>query len=214
MSASPRACQTGQHAHTPHGEAQRRALVYAAYRLIAERGFEHLRTRDVAGRAGVNIATLHYYFKTKEDLIRGVVDYLVQHFATAHSATPQGAPQTPLDELREEFADADYQARATPEPYIVLFELFLRSLRDAAVRDILRGMNAHWQRHITRYLTDGARQGQFRADLDIAAAAPALIALIKGSVLQVMLAPETFPVEGIHREIERWLTGHTRAAES
>ncbi len=34
------------------------ALVQAAYELLAERGFEGLRTRDVAGRVGVNIATL------------------------------------------------------------------------------------------------------------------------------------------------------------
>ena len=49
------------------------ALVQAAYDLLAERGFEGLRTRDIAAKVGVNIATLHYYFPTKEKLIRGVV---------------------------------------------------------------------------------------------------------------------------------------------
>ena len=62
--------------HTAHGEAQRRALVRAAYDLIAEDGLEGLRTRKVADRAKVNVATLHYYFKSKEDLIRGVVGLL------------------------------------------------------------------------------------------------------------------------------------------
>src|SRR6185437_3442673 len=46
---------------TPHGVAQRRELVLAAFNLIAEKGFEGLRTRDVAQRADLNIATLHYY---------------------------------------------------------------------------------------------------------------------------------------------------------
>src|SRR5205823_12230072 len=54
-------------------EDRRRALVLAAFGQIAERGFEGLRTREVAAEAGVNIATLHYYFPTKEALIRGVV---------------------------------------------------------------------------------------------------------------------------------------------
>ena len=45
----------------------------AAYKRLAEAGFEGLRTRDVAADAGVNIATLHYYFPSKEALIRGVV---------------------------------------------------------------------------------------------------------------------------------------------
>ena len=52
---------------------RRRALVAAAYTRIANEGFEGLRTRDVAADVGVNIATLHYYFPTKEALIRGVI---------------------------------------------------------------------------------------------------------------------------------------------
>src|SRR2546430_7157743 len=55
-------------ARTTHADERRRSLVLAAYDLIAEKGFEDLRTRDVAARAGVNIATLHYYFASKEDL--------------------------------------------------------------------------------------------------------------------------------------------------
>jgi AcrR family transcriptional regulator len=50
------------------GDERRRSLVLAAYHLIAEGGLERLRTRDIAARAGMNIATLHYYFPGKEDV--------------------------------------------------------------------------------------------------------------------------------------------------
>jgi hypothetical protein len=40
-------------------EKRRQELVQAAFNLIAEHGFEGLRTRDVAAEVGVNIATLH-----------------------------------------------------------------------------------------------------------------------------------------------------------
>jgi len=40
-------------------ERRRQELVHAAFNLIAEHGFEGLRTRDVAAEVGVNIATLH-----------------------------------------------------------------------------------------------------------------------------------------------------------
>ena len=39
-------------------EKRRQELVLAAYREIAQRGFEGLRTREVAAEVGVNIATL------------------------------------------------------------------------------------------------------------------------------------------------------------
>src|SRR5689334_25424993 len=113
--------------HTSRGEAQRRALVDAAYHLIAEGGFERLRTRDIAARAGVNIATLHYYFATKEDLIRGVVDALVKRFRTQQVPALAEQPRSPLIELRQELQDAQYQIRKSPEIFSVLFELDLRS---------------------------------------------------------------------------------------
>ena len=64
----------------PRAEPRKDALVAAAYTVLATRGFEGLRTREVAAMVGVNIATLHYYFPHKEDLIRGVVAYAMGRF--------------------------------------------------------------------------------------------------------------------------------------
>src|SRR5947208_9570069 len=46
------------------------------------------RTRDVAAKVGVNIATLHYYFPTKEKLIRGVVGYARSEEHTSELQSP------------------------------------------------------------------------------------------------------------------------------
>src|SRR5579864_9204628 len=74
---------------------RRQALVAAAFARIASDGFEGLRTRDVAADVGVNIATLHYYFPTKEALIRGVIGHAMQRFV---DTLPGDG--TPLDQLR------------------------------------------------------------------------------------------------------------------
>ena len=44
-------------------------------RALRQEGFEGLRTRDVAADVGVNIGTLHYYFPSKEALIRAAVHH-------------------------------------------------------------------------------------------------------------------------------------------
>src|SRR5438270_13057100 len=75
-------------------EKRRRELVHAAYRQIAEGGFEGLRTRDVAAEVGVNIATLHYYFPTKEALIGGVLEHAMARFRS--TLVPHGSPSTQL----------------------------------------------------------------------------------------------------------------------
>lgn len=198
--------------HTRHGEAQREALVQAAFDLIAERGFEGLRTRDVAARTAVNIATLHYYFATKEDLIRSVVDALVEKFKTQREPHLAAQPRHPLIELRQELQDMQYQVRESPEIFAVLFELFMRSMRDPAIKAIMHDMDANWRKHITRYLSEGVAQGVFRQDLDIAAVASGLVALLKGFAIELMTSPDAFPTERFNTEVERWLTGCAPAA--
>jgi AcrR family transcriptional regulator len=209
MNASPQATKGGRLVRTAHGEAQRQALVDAAYHLIASGGFEHLRTRDVAARAGVNIATLHYYFATKEDLIRGVVDRVHQELATV-PPTYVAEAGMPLEELRREFADIEQQMRETPETFLVLFELSLRALRDPAIHQMLDEMDAGWQSRVEAYLADGVRQGMFRADLDVSVAAAALVAIVKGCIVQVAIVGRAFPLDRVAAEVERWLTGGLR----
>ncbi len=198
---------TGPSGHTAHGEAQRQALICAAYQIIAEEGFEGLRTRDVANRVGVNIATLHYYFPSKEDLIRAVVERLHNEFEHTHTPDLRSTPLDPLANLHQEFADVLYQAETLRTSFIVAQELYLRSQRDPAIRAMLRAMDEHWHGHITTYLMQGVRDGVFRDDLDIDATAWGIMATIKGSVIQLMLDP-TFSAEQFYAQIERWLTEH------
>ena len=66
-----------------------------AYQHIAEKGFEGLRVRDVATEAGINHATLLYYFPTKEALIQGVVDFLLREFQTSRVPRPADDALTP-----------------------------------------------------------------------------------------------------------------------
>ena len=53
-------------------------LVEIAYRLIAQNGLEGFRIRQVAAEAGIDNGTLHYHFPSKDALILGVVDYLIE----------------------------------------------------------------------------------------------------------------------------------------
>src|SRR5690348_228687 len=57
---------------------RRQSLILAAYHAIAEKGFEGLRVRDVAAQVGINGATLHHYFATKEALIQAVMEYVLE----------------------------------------------------------------------------------------------------------------------------------------
>src|SRR5258708_299391 len=71
-------------------QRRRHELVRATFAMIAKNGLEGLRTRDIADLVGVNIATLHYYFPTKESLIKAVLDQAMTRFRS--TLTPHGSP--------------------------------------------------------------------------------------------------------------------------
>jgi len=202
----------GRALHTAHGEAQRQALVRAAYQIIAESGFEGLRTRDVAERVGVNIATLHYYFATKEDLIRGVVELLTQEFATFRApGQPPLEDLSPREGLRSELEDVREQIKARPDTYIVLLELYMRSFRDPHIRQMLGELDAGWREHLESLIVAGVRAGEFPPDLDIHATSAVLMAFSKGMAMQLLSDPDSVPIESVYDEIAR-LAAHEDSA--
>src|SRR5438309_11966217 len=108
-------------------------LVAAAYGLVATRGFEGLRTRDVAGAVGLNVATLHYYYPTKEALIRGVVGHAMGRFRSTLS--PAGSPG---EQLRAHLRGLRRLARDEPELFAVVGALAVRARRHRALPAIAR----------------------------------------------------------------------------
>jgi AcrR family transcriptional regulator len=197
------------------GSDRRRELVQIAYRQLAEKGFEGLRVRDVAAEAGINNATLHYYFPTKEALIQGVVEYLIQEFMTSRAPRPgpdAGAALAgdPMAALRREFEDARLRFRDSPELGVVLMELLVRSRRDPAIARILQQLDAGWRGYLVSLLERGIQEGAFRPDLDPAAAATALMAQIKGLGLHAMVETDDAALDRLVAQLaaqaEQWLT--------
>ncbi|MHB8596445.1 MAG: TetR/AcrR family transcriptional regulator [Ktedonobacteraceae bacterium] len=189
------------------GEERRLSLVEAAYHLIAEGGFEQLRTRSIAARARVNIATLHYYFVRKEDLIQGVVEYLLRQFMTAYLPDSSFEMGTPLEQIRGELAEMHLLLQEKPEMFIVMSELALRSLHDPVIHEHLKWLDEGWHDYLEGILRKGREQSLFRADLDPSSAATWLILLLKGTALHSMTNPGAVDFDHIRAEVERWLTG-------
>lgn len=190
-------------ARTTHGDERRRSLVLAAYDLISEKGFEELRTRDVAMRAGVNIATLHYYFASKEDLIDGVVDYLLDLFSSEASRDLQLDYSTPLGHLHAMFWNTIYRMRTMPKLFIVLGELVMRSQRHPELERAMQRMDEEWMQYLGWILAEGVAQGQFRADLDPDITAKKIIVVVKGVTFSYVWSRQEVDFEGMFQIVER-----------
>lgn len=56
------------------GETAREKILEAAYRVVQQHGAAHLTLENVAWEAGVSKGGLLYHFRSKDDLIRGMVE--------------------------------------------------------------------------------------------------------------------------------------------
>jgi AcrR family transcriptional regulator len=174
------------------------ALVRAAYVLLAERGFEGLRTRDVAGKVGVNIATLHYYYPTKEKLIRGVVGYAMGRFRS--TLQPSGSPG---EQLRGHFAGLRRLARSEPEVFAVMGELAMRARRDRAIAAIVRDVDATWQKTLAALLRHAAKEGAIANPAKAEDLAALIVATLKGLFIVPAEGPDAKEVDRQLRALER-----------
>ncbi|HKV89069.1 MAG TPA: TetR/AcrR family transcriptional regulator [Candidatus Dormibacteraeota bacterium] len=191
VAARPGGARVGQ-------EKRREELIQAAFRLIARHGFEGLRTRDVAAEVGVNIATLHYYFPTKEALIRGVVDHAMGRFRS--TLAPHGSP---AEQLRNHLRAVRKLVLEEPELGIVMGELGLRSSRDEAMSSLLEEMNDGWLITMRGLLRRAAREGALKPEMDGEGVASLLVLSLSGLTLPTMAkSPLT---DQAMRQLERWL---------
>jgi AcrR family transcriptional regulator len=189
-------------------ERRRQELVAAAFDQIASGGFEGLRTREVAAQVGVNIATLHYYFPTKESLIRGVLERAMERFRS--TLAPHGSP---ADQLRNHLRDVRRLLAEEPELGSVMAELSLRAGRDRKIGAILAEMYAAWHVTMRGLLRRGVREGNLRPELDSDGVAALIVATLTAATLPTMAgSPRT---DQALRQLERWLglTGGAQATD-
>jgi len=190
---------------------RRRQIVAIAMDLIASKGFEGLRYQEVAKSAGINTATLFYYFSSKEELIHGVMQQLKEEFSKT-PGRPVDKQATALEELHLEFESIGALMQKQSRLFLVHAEISLRALRDPIIEKEIRNLDSLWKQHLIHVIDLGIAEGSFRSDISSEAIAVALISQFKGigwHALTGGLRRKEIQeaVTQIARQTESWLTG-------
>jgi DNA-binding transcriptional regulator YbjK len=126
---------------TPKGERRRYALVSAAADLLCEGGFDAVRHRAVARRAGLPLASTTYYFSSLDDLIAKAVEHagereaehLRESVATL-SRRRRGAESTA--EVLVDLLVGEANGLRVTEQLISRYERYIACARQPGLRDI------------------------------------------------------------------------------
>jgi AcrR family transcriptional regulator len=129
--------------HTPSrsdGADARQRLLLAALKLFAEQGFGKTSTREIAEAAGVNLASISYYFGDKAGLYRATFSALCD-VATANHVTTFAATAQQSGEaiITQNECFAQLLALPTEQALTLFFSQFLNSLlQEETARQVKR----------------------------------------------------------------------------
>jgi AcrR family transcriptional regulator len=179
-----------KHGQSPKSAERRSEIVQAAYQTLAEKGFEGLRMRDIAERAGIDHSTLHYYFTGKEALIDAIVDYILLDLAVGRSPAAESEEVSPRLRLSAHFDALIKQLQETPEMFVVLAELSTRAMREPLLRAIFNKNDRKWKGFLTEVLVSGRQRNEFKGNFLPEVAAEAIIPLIRGLTMTCAGRPE------------------------
>ncbi|MFF2205047.1 TetR/AcrR family transcriptional regulator [Streptomyces sp. NPDC058145] len=143
----------------------RERILTAACEVIAEIGFEKIRMRMVAERAGVSTALLHYHFDTREKLF---TEAMTHSFASTALDAERDVETVPaavvLARIVRSLLPTDPELR---QDWRLWQELWARALRDEVTRVFAVDLYAQLHAWVAGAVRRGIESGEFTpADVD------------------------------------------------
>lgn len=146
------------------------SLLEAAKKVLHQKGYAGLSTREVASAAGVPLSQIHYHFGSKQGLVLALFEYLNEQLLDRQDALFHDSKLT----VSQQWIKAcDYFDDDIASGYVrVLQELIAASWADKAVAKIVRAGLMGWATLITELARKAERElgmlGPFKAE-DISA---------------------------------------------
>jgi AcrR family transcriptional regulator len=181
------------------GDARRAQIVEVARRLFAEGGYQTTTTRQLARAAGVSDALMYRYFKSKDDVLRAVIDQGLAGFAVMGEAAAVGRDR-PLGERLTILGRAFLSTLDAQVDLLVLFVSEHQLLTDDAR---LVGFIDFAASGLGAELTARADAGEVRDDVDGYLFARSFM----GSLVSFVILQRALGMDRVHPvEAERYLT--------
>lgn len=126
-------------------EQRKRELVEAAFHVAQRQGLHHFAVRDVAERAKLSVGLVFFHFKTKDDLLLALLDWLLETTAVLHMPPEIASIASPLERLLALLRQETERLTREPGRLRLFFEFWLLGLRNREVRARIRAELARYR---------------------------------------------------------------------
>lgn len=187
----------------------RAALLDAAGRVFARRGYHAASVDEVAAEAGYSTGALYSNFEGKEDLFLALLQREIEQQAEGVAAAV--AERRTLDERAR--GGAEYWIGfldREPELVLLFMEFWAYAVRNPSVRSRFAARYAEVRSSLARIISDGARDLGVELLLPPEHLATAVDALADGFALQKLADPDSVPDELFADALAMLLEGASR----
>ncbi|MFA5756106.1 MAG: TetR family transcriptional regulator [Smithellaceae bacterium] len=179
---------------------RRSQLTAAAYKVVAQKGYNDFTIKDIAEEAGLSTGLVHYYFKNKEDLLFKLLKEMNANLRD-NLKKAMGELAEPRDKLMA-FCDEAFALVDREKAYFyVLIDFWAQINHDARIRQANVKLFQSYRAEIAAIIQEGAAKGVFTVE-DVNLTSVIIIALIQGTIIQYAIDREAFNYSEIKEKIK------------
>ena len=178
----------------PSAEAERRhEILEATCDVVAERGFRDLRIADVAKRAGYSTGTVHYYFDSKNELLKEAFRFQSEQSRVRRLGFIDDVDD-PVTRLRRMADGYVPSSPVTIRAWRVWLELWVSELGDVTLGNINDVYYGDWRASVLATVEAAKEQGLLWID-DPVAFSDIYVSMLDGLAIQALIGSEHMTVE-------------------
>lgn len=171
-------------------------IMRAVRGVLAEKGCQGATISEIAMAAGISRGLLHYYFKSKEDMLCRVISHSMEHIALITGGIFEKAPNS-----REAAAGLCAALRNTlasdPHFFMLFLEAWVLARKGPAANDLLKDIHSRFRGVISQGIESLARKAGRPAPKNGACLATILAGIVDGIGMQVTIEPSLLADESL-----------------
>lgn len=183
---------------------KREAILRAAIKVFAGRGYFNSKVADIAGEAGIADGTVYLYFKSKDEILHSIFDRAMAEFIEEGRKELDNL-ETPPERLRR-IAELHLEKLGADRDLAVVFQIELRGSTKFMQEFSAAGF-AEYLDIIRQTIESGQKSGDFRNDLKPVVGAKILYGALDEMVTNWILSKKSYALAPMADEVLKVFLG-------
>lgn len=177
---------------------KREAILRAAIKVFARKGYFNSKVADIAGEAGIADGTVYLYFKSKDEILHSIFDRAMAEFIS-EGKRELAMIESPADKLTR-IAELHLEKLGADRDLAIVFQVELRGSTKFMQEFSAAGFGEYLDL-IRKTIEEGQKAGVFRSDLKPIAGAKILYGGLDEMVTNWILSKKSYPLAPMTGEV-------------